>query len=307
MQPLLRRDPVAVRVPATSAILGPAFDCEGLALALEDEYVAMVSDDAGVLIEVSGEGADDVPLDANNLVARAMALAFEAMGVRPAGFVLRCTNAIPHGRGMGSSAAAIVGGIVLGRALVVAGADVLSDDDVLQLALTVETHPDNIAAALYGGLNFSWIDAAGVADHIRLEVHPNVVPVLAIPGDSVLTSHARTALPAQVDFGAAAFNIARGALLVHALTQEPRHLFEATRDQVHQEARRSMYGDSLALVERLRAQGIPAVISGAGPSVLAFAEADEDTRVSDLVDPAWRVLRSAVAGLGAREVAVHPS
>ncbi len=296
-----------VVVPASSANLGPAFDCGGLALDVCDEYVAMVSDDAGVLIEVSGEGAGDVPLDATHLVARSMALAFAAMDAQPPGFVLRCANAIPHGRGMGSSAAAIIGGLVLGRAMVIDGPAVLTDDDLLQLALRMESHPDNIAAALYGGLNFSWLAETGSAGTVKLDVHPEVVPVLAIPGDAVPTSKARTALPAQVDFADASFNIARAALLVHALTRDPGHLLEATRDRMHQEARRTMYSASLELVERLRAESIPAVISGAGPTVLALPRPQDAKRIHALADPTWRVVQCAVAHAGAREVPVDPT
>jgi homoserine kinase len=113
-----RKDAVRVLVPATSANLGPAFDSAGLALELVDELVGMVSDDPGILVEVSGEGSDDLPRDSSHLVVRAMALCFSALGVAPEGFVLRCTNVIPHGRGLGSSAAAIIGGLMLARALV---------------------------------------------------------------------------------------------------------------------------------------------------------------------------------------------
>jgi homoserine kinase len=305
--PRFRREAVRVVVPASSANLGTAFDCGGLALDVCDEYVAMVSDDAGVLIEVSGEGASDVPLDATHLVARSMALSFAAMDVQPPGFVLRCENRIPHGRGMGSSAAAIIGGLVLGRAMVIDGPAVLTDDDLLQLALRMESHPDNIAAALYGGLNFSWLAEAGSAGTVKLDVHPEIVPVLAIPGDAVPTSKARTALPAQVDFADASFNIARAALLVHALTRDPGHLLEATRDRMHQEARRTMYSASLELVERLRAESIPAVISGAGPTVLALPRPMDAERLQALADPTWRIVECAVAHAGAREVPIDPT
>ena len=304
--PSLRRDPVRVLVPATSANLGPGFDTAGLALGVEDELTAMVSDDPGVLIEVEGEGAGELPTDATHLVARSMAMGFEAMGVRPAGFVLKCTNVIPHGRGMGSSAAAIIGGLALARALVESGDSLLSDADILRLALTVESHPDNVTAALHGGFTLAWIDTTGLPRHVRLDVHPAVTPVLLVPDDTVPTSKARTALPAQVDFADASFNIARSALLVHALTNEPALLMEATDDRLHQQARRSMYSASLGLVDRLRARGIAAAISGAGPSVIAFASADTVERVNDEVDSTWRVLRTRVAPAGAREVPIHP-
>ena len=302
-----RSEAVRVVVPASSANLGPAFDCGGLALDVCDEYLAVVSNDAGVLIEVSGEGAGEVPLDESHLVARSMALAFTAMDVQPAGFVLRCTNAIPHGRGMGSSAAAIIGGLVHARAMVSDAPAVLTDDDLLQLALRIESHPDNIAAALYGGLNFSWLSESGTAGTVKLDVHPEVVPVLAIPCDAVPTSKARTALPAQVDFEDASFNIARAALLVHALTCDPGYLLEATRDRLHQEARRTMYAPSIALVERLRAESIPAVISGAGPTVRALPRPQDVSRIRALADPSWRVVECAVAHHGARELPDDPT
>lgn len=146
----LRRDPMRVVVPASSANLGPAFDSAGLALEIVDDLVAMITDDDGVLIEVAGEGADDVPLDDSHLVARAMALGFAAMDAHPRGFILRCNNSIPHGRGLGSSAAAIVGGLVLARALVLAGDTLLPDTELLQIARAMESHPDNISAALFG-------------------------------------------------------------------------------------------------------------------------------------------------------------
>lgn len=300
----LRRDAVAVVVPATSANLGPAFDCAGLALGVEDELVAMVSDDPGVLIEITGEGCDDLPKDASHLVARAMALAFEAMGVRPAGFVLRCSNRIPHGRGMGSSAAAIIGGLVLARAMV--SGSTLTDDDIMSLALTIESHPDNVTAALHGGLTFAWTNADGTPSHVRLDVHPAVSPIIAVPGEAVPTSKARAALPAQVALADASFNIARSALLVHALAHEPSLLLEATSDRIHQEPRRPMYPASMELVEALRGRGIPAAISGAGPSVIAFAAPGQADLVTGLVDPRWRVIETSVAARGAHEVPVHP-
>ena len=302
----LRRDPVRVVVPATSANLGPAFDSAGLALDIADELVAMVSDDPGVLIEVAGEGAEQVPRDASHLVVRAMALGFEAMGIRPNGFVLRCTNVIPHGRGMGSSAAAIVGGLVLARAMAVDGHVMLSDDDVMQLALTMEGHADNITAALFGGLTFSWIDEAGIAGHVKRSVHREIVPVLAVPSDAVPTSQARSLLAPQVDRADASFNIARASLLVHALSDDPALLLEATRDRLHQDARRGMYVASLDLIDRLRAESIPAVISGAGPTVLVLASSSTADRVRELTDLAWDVRRAGVATLGARELPAHP-
>lgn len=295
-----RRDAVRVLVPATSANLGPAFDSAGLALDLVDELIAMVSDDPGVLVEVSGEGSDDLPRDSSHLVVQAMALGFSALGATPEGFVLRCTNVIPHGRGLGSSAAAIIGGLVLARALVVDGAERMSDDDLLQLALTMESHPDNIAAALLGAFTIAWTTDDGVADAACLQVHPDLRAVVAIPAFEVPTKAARQALPAQVDYATAGFNIARSALLVHAMTQDPALLFEATADRMHQEQRRGMYGPSMALVDSLRARGVAAAISGAGPTVISFVTSDQVDSVLGMIDGEWRAFTLPIRSAGAQ-------
>lgn len=295
-----RRDAVRVLVPATSANLGPAFDSAGLALELVDELIAMVSDDPGVLVEVSGEGSDDLPRDSSHLVVQAMALGFSALGANPEGFVLRCTNVIPHGRGLGSSAAAIIGGLVLARALVVDGAERMSDDDLLQLALTMESHPDNIAAALLGAFTIAWTTSDGVADAACLQVYPDLRVVVAIPAFEVPTKAARQALPAQVDYATAGFNIARSALLVHAMTQDPSLLLEATADRMHQEQRRGMYAPSMALVDSLRTRGIAAAISGAGPTVISFVTTGEVESVLEMIDGEWRAFALPIRSIGAQ-------
>lgn len=294
---MLLRDAIRVRVPATSANLGPAFDCAGLALGLHDELIAMASDDAGVLIEVDGEGEESLARDASHLVAVAMARMFEALGERPNGFVLRCTNAIPHGRGLGSSAAAIIGGLALARGMVEGGAERIDDHALLQIALTLESHPDNLAAALYGGFTIAWLDDAKQAHAVRRDVHPDISFVALVPPTQLLTSAARGALPADVPMTDAAFNIGRSALLVHALTQEPALLFEATQDRLHQEARRGVYTESMAAVDQLRATGVAAAISGAGPTVLAFAD---EADIADAIPEGWLALGLRVAEHGAQ-------
>jgi homoserine kinase len=303
---LLRRDAVRVIVPASSANLGPGFDTAGLALNLFDELIAMVTDDEGVLVEVAGEGADSVPLDASHLVVRVMLRAFDAMGVRPAGFILRCANAIPHGRGLGSSAAAIVGGIVLARAMVVDGQQRMTDSDVLQLALTMEGHPDNLSASLHGGFTIAWLEADGFGDYVRMQPHPDVRPVVLVPPHEIPTVTARAMLPGTVPFADAAMNVSRAALLVHAMTVEPRRLMSATEDRLHQQARAAAYPESLDLVDRLRQAGIPAVISGAGPTVLAFAAEEFDPVLVAEAGPGWVTTRVEVAQQGAREVPTPP-
>jgi homoserine kinase len=263
---------VRVRVPATSANLGPGFDTLGLALSLHDEVEAAVTP-SGLDIAVSGEGAADVgDAGERHLVARAMRVAFDDLNVaQPPGLVLRCVNRIPHGRGLGSSAAAIVAGVVAARAL--AGAPV-SPEDVLPLANVLEGHPDNVAPCLFGGLTIAWVTtgAAGLpqARAIRLDPHPEVRPVAFIAPGPVSTKVARGLLPAAVPHADAARNAGRAALLIAALTARPDALLDGTEDKLHQDYRAPAMPHTHDLVTRLRAAGVPAVVSGAGPSVLAF-------------------------------------
>jgi homoserine kinase len=302
--PGLRRDAVRVLVPATSANLGPAFDCAGLALAVYDELVAMATDDDGVLVEVAGEGEGTLPRDETHLVVRSMRAAFDWLGEPAPGFILRCVNAIPHGRGLGSSASAIIGGIVLARAMVVDGRDRMSDDDVLQLALRQETHPDNLAAALHGGFTVAWVEEDGHADAVRLEAHPDLRPVVLVPPTELQTARARALLPSSVLFADAAHNAGRSALLVHAITRDPRLLMVATEDRLHQANRADAYPESAALVSGLRGAGVPAVISGAGPTVLAFAVEATMPLIGEVAGTGWVLREVAVSEAGAREVPV---
>ena len=291
------RDAVRVVVPATSANLGPGFDSVGLALGVYDELVAMVSDDEGVLVEVAGEGADSVPRDEQNLVASVMLQAFDALGTRPPGFVLRCTNRIPHGRGLGSSAAARIGGLVLARALVEGGDDVFSDTELLDLANAMEGHPDNIAAALFGGFTIAWSDA----DHahaVRRDVHPDVLPVVCVPPVELSTAKARGLLGDDVARADAAFNVSRAALLVHAVTEDPTLLMGATEDRLHQRQRQSAYPESFALVEELRSAGHAAMISGAGPSVIVLSSREKAAQIS--APQGWTVAALPVDTAGTR-------
>jgi homoserine kinase len=303
----LRRDAVRVVVPATSANLGPGFDTAGLALAVYDELIAMVTDDEGVLVEVAGQGEGAVPLDESHLVVCSMKAAFDWLGVDVPGFILRCANEIPHGRGLGSSAAAIVGGMVLARAMVVDGPARMSDSDLLQLALVKESHPDNVSAALYGGFTVAWRESDGFGDVVSMAVHPDVHPVVIVPPNELPTVKARAMLPESVPFVDAAVNVSRAALLVHALTVDPSRLLTATEDRLHQRARAAAYPDSVALVDRLRDAGVPAVISGAGPSVLAFSLSGTEPVIAQATqDSTWVVRSVGVSGVGAREVPIPP-
>jgi len=262
--------PVRVSVPATSANLGPGFDSLGLALSMRDELEAEVLP-SGLEVGVTGSGADGVPLDESHLVVRAMRTAFEAMGAQPPGLRLSCTNVIPHARGLGSSSAAIVAGVVLARALVAGGTLLLDDDAVFRLAARLEGHPDNVAPAFYGGFTISGQDDEFYS--VGSAVDPRIEVVVFVPPTPVSTEVARGLLPPDVPHADAAADAGRTALLVAALAGQPEQMLRATRDYLHQEYRRPAMPDSLALVDRLRADGVPALVSGAGPTVLAFTDA----------------------------------
>ncbi|HTU76966.1 MAG TPA: homoserine kinase [Trebonia sp.] len=298
---------VRVRVPATSANLGPGFDALGLALGLYDKVEARVVS-GGLSLEVAGEGADEVAGSGEkHLVARAIRAAFDDLGTeQPPGLALRCVNRIPHGRGLGSSAAAIVAGVLAARAL--AGAST-APAAALPLASALEGHPDNVAPCLHGGLTVAWL-AEGAARAIRLQTLPGITPVAIIAPAPMSTEVARELLPGHVPHADAARNAGRSALLVAALTARPEALLEATEDRLHQDYRAPAMPATLALVRRLRAVGIPAVVSGAGPSVLAFALSgtDLDTVGSTALETgiAWLVSPLDVERQGASVIPAVP-
>lgn len=295
--------PVTVEVPATSANLGPGYDCLGLALELVDTLEAEVRPE-GLVIEVEGEAAEEVPRDERHLVVRSMQVAFSALDGPPPGLRVRCTNRIPHSRGMGSSSAAIVGGLVLARALVPDGAARLDDAALLALANRIEGHPDNVAPALLGGFVVSG-QAGEVVWAQRVDLDPRVRAVVAVPPYAVATAVARGLLPEVVPHADAAANTGRAALLVAALAGEPSLLLRATEDFLHQRQRTPAMPETLAVVGALRDAGVPAVVSGAGPTVLAFVvdEVGVPAAVATHLPAGWRVLPQAVGGPGARVLA----
>ncbi len=292
--------PVTVRVPATSANLGPGFDALGLALDLTDEITAEVLPTAGALeIVVEGEGAAPgaVPRDATHLVVRSLVAGLEAVGARVPGLRLTCRNAVPHSRGLGSSAAAIVGGLALARALT-PGAE-RSDEELFEQAARIEGHPDNVAPAVFGGFTVALTRDDGYAA-VRLPVHPHVRLHAFVPPSPVSTSVARGLLPAQVPHADAAANAGRAALLVAALTTRPDMLLEATEDRLHQDYRAPAMPETLDVVAALRGRGAAAVVSGAGPTVLVLGTSADELRlaasVDDVVPGSWRRLDLGVGG-----------
>lgn len=285
-----------VRVPATSANLGPAFDCAGLALAVHDSLEFAVTD-GGLEVVMTGEGADTLPADERHLVVRAFRAACGELGWTPPGLRVRTVNGIPQGRGMGSSAAAVVAGVLGARALCPGGA-AMDDDAVLRLVTELEGHPDNVAACLLGGATLSWMTADG-ARAARLAVAEEVQPVVLVPDATLSTHVARGLLPELVPHADAAFNAGRSGLLVHALTAAPALLLEATEDRLHQGQRGPAMPASHELVQRLRAAGHAAVVSGAGPSILVLGQQPGGGDVAAEVPSGWRLLAPGIDRSGA--------
>lgn len=292
---------VTVSVPATSANLGPGFDAVGLALTLRDEVEVEVTADGSVplRVEVTGEGAADVPRDESHLVVRSLLATCRHLGTPPPPLAMRCTNRIPHGRGLGSSAAAAVAGVLAARALVRARLD---DDEVLALASAIEGHPDNAAAALLGGLTLAWTGDSGVRA-VRLEPAATLRARVLVPASALSTETARGLLPASVPHGDAAHSAGRAALLVEALTHRPDLLLDATEDRLHQQYRAVAMPATTDLVADLRARGVAAVVSGAGPSVLVLGGAGE----AAWPDPpaGWQAYDLAVSRTGAEVTATR--
>ena len=295
--PSFRAAPVRVRVPATSANLGPGFDAFGLALTLYDDVVVRVTDE-GLDVDVAGEGETSVPRTERHLVVRAARAAFKRLGGQPRGLQVVCANRIPHGRGLGSSAAAICAGVLAARALTLGGEQALDPAATLALAAEIEGHPDNVAACLQGGFTITWA-AVGGPRSVRLEPAPGVVPVVLVPERQVSTTRARALLPESVPHADAARTAGRAALLVEALTRRPDLLLDATEDALHQPYRAPAMPASASLVAKLRADGVPAVVSGAGPSVLALAGPDTAEAVLAAAPRRWTARRLDVERAGA--------
>lgn len=302
---------VRVTVPASSANLGPGFDSIGIALGVWDECTVSLVDEPGVHITVEGPGAGDVPLDENHLVYRTMLHTWAALEAPvPEGVRLDCRNAVPHGRGMGSSATAIVTGIVAAQAIwdIEQGLDRPVDLDLANdLAAALEGHPDNSSASVFGGLTLSWTDDSDPerTHTVRAPLHEDVDIVVFVPAGQLSTAKARSVLPTQVRLGDAARNSARAALLIHALGHAPELLLPATREWLHQEPRRASYAASMALVDRLRGAGHAAVISGAGPSVLVLTTHAAREAVTTLADDSWSVLCPGIPHEGAQVSRLH--
>lgn len=274
----------SVSVPATSANLGPGYDSCGIALDLRDR-VSVTALDAGAetRVSITGEGESSLPRDESHLVVRVLRHTLRELGVAAAEIplALACENVIPHSRGLGSSASAVVAGITAGYAIAEQLAGVEPDpENALRIAVSYEGHPDNAAPALRGGATLSIGGARPLTVDLRL--HPGLGVVLLVPDFSLDTSVARALLPTEVPHADAVENSARAALLVHALAVGGPYLFEATSDRLHQEYRRSVMPETLGVVDALRGAGLAAAVSGAGPSVAVFGAGDSEALAAEV-------------------------
>lgn len=304
---LLERS-VTVKVPATTANLGPGFDTLGLALALYDELTVTVRPTPGVDVEVIGVGAGEVPTDESNLVVTAIAHVFAAYGQEFPGLDLIARNVIPHGRGLGSSGAAIVSGIMAAKGLLegIVEIDALA---LLAFATEMEGHPDNVAPCLFGGLTIAWTTPEGPQSK-KLIVHRGVSPLVLVPEATMSTALARSLQPESVPHADAIFNVSRSTLLIAALIQSPELLLAATEDKLHQNYRATAMPETDRLLQNLRKKGFPAVVSGAGPSILVLcSDPGQRLAAAELVaaesETPWQSMALAVDFKGAT-VITHP-
>ena len=268
-------------VSASSANLGPGFDSLGVALGRYDE-LEVATTERGLAIEVTGEGAGELSAGPDHLVVTALQRGLSVAGCRADGLIIRCRNTIPHSRGLGSSAAAVVGGLALANALVAqADCEILTPERLVQLSSEFEGHPDNASASVLGGAVVSWTEAPAARGEsprygaARVSLHPDIRFFAAVPDVRSSTAETRILLPEQVSHAHARFNISRAALLVVALTERPDLLMPATEDVLHQIQRAPAMPASAEFLQSLRGRGIPAVLSGAGPTVLALTTNDQ--------------------------------
>lgn len=288
---------VEVKVPATSANLGPGFDTLGLALSIYDTLLVTELPAGELEIEVSGSGAEEIPRDASNLIVRTIAHVYADVARDMPGLRIVAENGVPHGRGLGSSGAAVTAGILAAKGLLEGDVE-LEDADMLRLATEIEGHPDNVAPALFGGLTIAWMGERG-PQHKKLLVHRGVSPLVLVPSYTMSTSKARSLQPPQVSTADAVFNVSRSALLIAALMQSPELLLDATADRLHQDYRAEAMPETQRLVQALRAAGFAAVVSGAGPSVLVLADGpgsrqDAAELAASTTDTPWEALLLAV-------------
>ena len=285
---------VKVHVPATIANLGPGFDALGIAVKMHLEIEIEPRRDS-IDITVEGEGADQLPADETNLVLRSMNAFFDHVGRRPPGFAVRVKNPIPLASGLGSSAAAVVGGLFAARAIT---GRTVPQVEMVQLATSIEGHPDNVLPALLGGLVVCFSADDGTLRYFRIEPSDRLVPIIAVPRESFLTEHARKGLPSKVSFADAQFTASRAALLVGAIAAGAGSevLADAMNDRLHEPHRLSLMPETAEVNAELRGAGLPCALAGAGPSLLlivprpeAATRAEQVRRICRERNAGWRV------------------
>nr|WP_225750995.1 homoserine kinase [Pseudoclavibacter sp. Marseille-Q3772] len=310
MKPIAPGKRIRVAVPATSANLGPGFDTLGIALAVHDELEFTTLNSGELEFDIRGVGSENIPRDESHLVIHSLRHSLNALGYELPGIRLRAHNVIPHGRGMGSSGAAIVAGVVAAAALIAPDREV-DRDELLSLATALEGHADNVAPCLFGGLTIAWMDANNHPHSKELMVHRGVSVLVLVPEFTLSTEVARSLQPEQVPHADAIFNLSRSALLIAALTQSPELMFDATEDRLHQHYRASAMPETASLVADLREAGFAAVVSGAGPSVLVLCEDPgarlEAAAIAEHQPSTWQALLTAIDVQGATvdDVAEH--
>ncbi|MBA3629594.1 MAG: homoserine kinase [Actinobacteria bacterium] len=284
--------PARIRVPATVANLGPGFDALGVAVRMHLEVdIEPRRDSVDVLVE--GEGAEQLPLDENNLVIRSMNTFFDQVGRRPPGYAVRIKNPIPLASGLGSSAAAVVGGLFAARAITGRS---MPQAEIIELATGLEGHPDNILPALLGGMVVCYRQGNnGALRHFRLLPSDRLVPILAVPGRGFATAEARAALPGDIAFADAQFTASRAALLVAAVSAGASSdvLAEAMSDRLHEPSRLKQMPETDAVHGELRDAGLPVALAGSGPSLIVMASRPETSTRAEQVR---RICRSRGAG-----------
>ncbi len=265
---------VKIRVPGTTANCGPGFDAVGIACTIYNDLELTLSHEAGVSLEVSGEGIGAIPADSSNVAVKAIQMVLNKTGQQYQGIKLKMVNNIPLARGLGSSAAAIVGGLVAANEIT---GGQLTKQDILDMATTIEGHPDNVAPAIFGGITVSIMES-GSAKFLRFLPPKEFSMVAVIPEFNLSTKAARKVLPESVPFSDAVFNVSRTALLIGALcTGELKLLLHALEDRLHQPYREQLIpGMAQVLAAARQAGALGAALSGAGPCLLAFTAGDSD-------------------------------
>ncbi|MGV0325468.1 homoserine kinase [Corynebacterium confusum] len=288
-----------VKVPSSSANLGPGYDTLGLAVTLYDTVEVEVTE-SGLEVVIFGEGEEDLPRDGSHLVVKALRSGLNAADVEAPGLRVVCTNAIPQSRGLGSSAAAAVAGVAAANGL--AGFP-LDEDQLVQLSSAFEGHPDNAAASVLGQMVVSWttvpVDGRSLPEYRArcLPVHPDVRATALVPDFHASTQAVRRVLPSHVTHSDAAFNVSRTAVQVAALTNHPDLLLEGTRDRLHQPYRADVLPVTAEWVNRLRNRGFPAYLSGAGPTIMVLhTDPIPEAVLDDARDQGLRVLPLEIAG-----------